>query len=289
MKACYVLLICLVSGLFSGFASVSNPSEAQFIKLGSAKVAAKVMIVSDEKEADLDADKLLDELDLYVATLPIFAEEGHEELTLMKRDGAIFYAEVPTETKESIGNLQCYRDGHFIGGTPILLKQATSVGMQIYMTSDGDIAGAMYDDLDLKKWMATSVIAEYALSFNPFQYAPTDTLMYMKGWQAINDYKTHEVWPKFMAEVTRNDQIPIPDEAKEWLENNLRMFFAYTCILPYKTVAKRYSAVDVDEPPMEAYSFLDSIDYRPEALLKYLTMLPSRYFLKQFLNIRQEG
>ena len=40
---------------------------------------------------------------------------------------------------------------------------------------------------------------------------------------------------------------------------------------------------------MGAYSFLDSIDYSPEVLLKYTTMIPVRYLLEGILAYPEGG
>lgn len=239
-------------------------------------------------ESGVDVDSLLNKIEIYAATLPIFADDESETAVLMDRDGDIYHAEVPTETAENIGGIRIYRDGIFIGGTSVLMKQSMPVGVLIYFSTNGDILSAEFRHMNLKKWADVAIITEYALSCDPFHYnRPEDATLYQQGWQAVSEYMAHEGWPKFL-NMTLQD-CEMPEEAAEWLTNNLKCRFAYQCILPYKLNAMQLAGVEVDEPPMAAYSFLDSIDYRPEVLLKYNTMLPVRYLFEAILAYPEGG
>lgn len=279
-----VLFVCAACRTNTTFANETN--KPPFLHLDTARVAVRAIIFSDENKA-FSEDSVLDRIDIYAATLPVFAKDEDEKFTFMERTGNIYHAEVPTETRENIGAIRLYREGEFIGGTSMLMRQERPTGITMYFSEAGDLRGAEYDYMDLNKWMEVSVISENARSCNPFVYTPSDTSLYHQGWQAVSNYKVSDAWPKQMQSALK--ECPMPEEIADWLTNNIKIYFAYQCILPYKNNAKKLANINVEEPPMGAYSFLDSIDYTPEVLLKYTTMIPVRYLLEGILAYPEGG
>lgn len=145
------------------------------------------------------------------------------------------------------------------------------------MTPYGDLLGAEYDELSTMDWMNIATISQNALSANPFMYVPRDTGLYDKSWKDVIKYQTDSVWPKFLHQSL--DDITLQPEISKWVINNLKKQFATFCILPYVKNAKDLAHKTVSEPPMKAYSFLDSINYSPEIFLKSNLLFPLGRFL----------
>ena len=277
-----IFIIVIISTLIFSI----NSSGHDYVHLGLAKVAVKAIILDDEN-CEVNTDSILDQIDIYAATLPIFAKDEQEKRTLLERDGNIFYADIPTETLENIGGLRVYNDGHFIGGTPILMSQESPMSITIYIDKSGTIQDAHYTFMDMNKWMTTSCISQAALSCNPFMFVPEDISLYQKGWEAVTDYKMTEIWPNFQQNILKD--YTVPEEAADWLLNNLKIRFATQCVLTYTLGAKVLANLDIEEPPMAAYSFLDSINYAPEVLLKNTTMMPVRDLFNAILRYPEGG
>lgn len=284
MKKSSYALFAIISFWHSHIcAQVSIPTD---IHIGSAKVAVHAIITGDE-HIGLNTDSILEQIDIYAATLPIFAKSGQDKLTYMERTGNIFHAEVPTETTENIGSVRVYNDGQFIGGTPVLMSQEFPTSLTIFFSSEGNILGANYSYMDLDKWMNVSSISQSALSCNPFIFIPKNLSLYESGWGDVTYYKTQRIWPEFRDNILKN--YSVPEEASDWLLNNLKIRFATQCILPYTLGAKTLAKLTVEEPPMAAYSFLDSINYEPGVLLKYTTMMPLRDLFNAILRYPEGG
>ncbi|MDE7111470.1 MAG: redoxin domain-containing protein [Muribaculaceae bacterium] len=280
------ILISILVQFIGTLSFIANSKESDYVHLGLAKIGVRAIVLDDEN-CVVNTDSILDQIDIYAVTLPIFAKTEQEKLTLLERDGYIFHAEVPTEILENIGGIRVYNDGHFIGGTPILMSQESPMGITIYIDKSGTIQGVHYPYMDMNKWMTTSSISEAALSCNPFMFVPEDISLYQKGWEAVTDYKMTEIWPKFQQNILKDNTVP--EEAADWLLNNLKIRFATQCVLTYTLGAKILANLDVEEPPMAAYSFLDSINYAPEVLLKNTTMMPVRDLFNAILRYPEGG
>lgn len=280
------ILISILVQFIGTLSFIANSKESDYVHLGLAKIGVRAIVLDDEN-CVVNTDSILDQIDIYAVTLPIFAKTEQEKLTLLERDGYIFHAEVPTEILENIGGIRVYNDGHFIGGTPILMSQESPMGIIIYIDKSGTILGVHYPYMDMNKWMTTSSISEAALSCNPFMFVPEDISLYQKGWEAVTDYKMTEIWPKFQQNILKDNTVP--EEAADWLLNNQKIRFATQCVLTYTLGAKILANLDVEEPPMAAYSFLDSINYAPEVLLKNTTMMPVRDLFNAILRYPEGG
>lgn len=280
------ILINLLVLVIGALSFVAHSKDSNYVNLGKAKVAVRTVFLDDEN-CDINTDSILNQIDIYAATQPIFAKNGQEKLCSFERDGNIFHAEIPTETVENVGAIRIYNNGHFIGGTSMLMSQESPTGITIYFNANGGIQDAQYSYMDLNKWMNISSISEAALSCNPFMFVPEDLSLYKKGWESVTDYKMTEIWQKFQQGILKDHTVP--EEAADWVLNNLRIRFVTQCILTYTLGAKMLANLDIEEPPMAAYSFLDSINYAPDVLLRYTTMMPVRDLFNAILRYPEGG
>ncbi len=88
----------------------------------------------------------------------------------------------------------------------------------------------------MEDWIAIGQTAINADSMNPFSYAPKDKDFYGKSWEAIRKYQIETLFPNFIKGSIGNQAIPA--QAKTWLENYLKIYFASQCIIPYTRVAE---------------------------------------------------
>ena len=104
----------------------------------------------------------------------------------------------------------------------------TVFGKSLILIAEYDGPHGYSGSIEMKEWR----FAENARSCNPFVYTPSDTSLYHQGWQAVSNYKVSDAWPKQMQSALK--ECPMPEEIADWLTNNIKIYFAYQCILPYK-------------------------------------------------------
>ena len=105
-----------------------------------------------------------------------------------------------------------------------------------------------------------------------------------QSWHQVRDYQLNTMLPGQLKSAF--DDRRIPEYAKPWFLNSLKCRFAAIEILPYVKAAERMNGLVVDEPPMEAYTFLNEIDYSSDLLkrLPYTGLKSFIYALLRFPN-----
>lgn len=79
------------------------------------------------------------------------------------------------------------------------------------------------------------------------------------------------------------------DETEDWVINDLKMLFSAYNTLYYSRRAELSNHIKVDEPPLEAYTFLNTIDYSPVMLRQYPYFNPLGDFLLGILRVQAFG
>ena len=222
----------------------------------------------------IDVEEFMKGIEIYVATKSLFDNFGNESRTPMQRIGSIYNVEVPLECIEEVCGIRVFMNSELVGGGQVILNQNSASGIRLFMTTDGRIFDIKYlEGPTLSDWMTLANITQEALLAEPYVFVPEDKSLY-KSWMAVRDDEMKSLWPRFYAKCTSQHQIPA--DMSGWVDNNLKSYFASQCVLPYAINAKEYCGVTVDEPPMGAYSFLDSIDYSADVFLLSDMMLSSR-------------
>lgn len=255
------------------------------VKLGSAKFSV-LMQVFDPAGKTFDetfnVDSLMSKTDIYVGTLSLFDRYGDEKRVLMERDRGVYHAEVPLDCIEEVCGIRVYVNSEFAGGSQVILNQEKVTGVKIAMTTDGQLTGMYYTDgTTLKDWINVAGIMDAAMCMEPSDFTPKNKELY-KSWQTMRDYEAKSLWPGFYEKCT--SEYSIPAKMSGWVTNNLKSFFASRCVLPYVSNAKEFGNLTVTEPPMGAYSFLDSIDYTPDVFLLSNMMFSRRRLLEEILD-----
>lgn len=283
IKNLITLLFLLLA--YSHVTVYANDDESNTIQPGRAKFTLRLNVFSRQGSNsgdNVNVDSLLNIIDIYCATKSVFDTTTVETLIPLNRDRNIFFQEIPVECKEEIAGIRVYNNSEFRGGSLFMLKQDRINSIDLYMTPYGEILGAEYDELKVPDWMNIASVGQNALSANPFMFIPSDTEMYDKSWKNVVKFQTDSVWPKFLSQAT--DYLTISPEISGWINNNVKKQFATFCILPYVKNAEKLAHKTVSEPPMAAYSFLDSIDYSPEIFLKGDLLFPMGWFLSAILD-----
>lgn len=111
------------------------------------------------------------------------------------------------------------------------------------------------------------------------QYRGVPKSLY-SDWRKVREYELDEILPSSFDAI--NDQMGSIDLPR-WFTNSLKIRFASLRYIPYTASAERFHLISVPEPPMEAYNWLDSLDYSPE-MLKHLPFVGIKPFLSTLLR-----
>lgn len=284
MKKTFLFLIALL-GVFlqsNGQKQVDSCND-NAVSLGKINVGVKILVLANPDTGinnAFDVDSLLNEFEIYGATVPIFGNRDTEQMHLLKKERSLFYGEVPVERLQEIGGIRIYKNGEFQGGTQFIFRQGEPAEIALWMSEDGSILSVDYREMDLSKWLNVSEISANSVSANPFMFMPPNEMY--NSWKDVRAYQIDSIWPRYLKESIGTNSVP--EEVADWLMNNLKITFATYCILPYVRNAKEISGIAVEEPPMEAYAFLDSIDYSPDVFLKTNMLISPRNLLQQILK-----
>ena len=148
------------------------------------------------------------------------------------------------------------------------------------MDTDGNVIDTNTSGIGYKDLESIAEISEGSLSRHPSIFMPPKEMY--NSWKDVRAYQIDSIWPRHLKESIGTNSVP--EEVADWLMNNLKITFATYCILPYVRNAKEISGIAVEEPPMEAYAFLDSIDYSPDVFLKTNMLISPRNLLQQILK-----
>lgn len=263
------LYICLLLSI----AIVANAAERDnAIRLGEASVRFRLT------GADTDSASV------WVDTEPIFNDMMDNETHQLIREGDSFTGKIPLETKEAIVGLRFMTPDRTIG-TLLTLRQDVPTDFTIKVDSAYNYIGYESTDPDAMSPMEWSQLTKAFLSFMSYTgcVAPDSTY---RSWHSVRDFELNTQWPSGLKQAL--DEYPLPDDVGDWFINSLKCRFAAVDILPYVKKAERYNKLKVDEPPMEAYTYLDSIDCSP-TLLKYLPLGGLKSFLYALLRFPGGG
>lgn len=254
--------------------------DGNAIKLGTAKLSVYVSVFGNA--TTFNVDSMLNAIQIYGATRSIFSTEDEEQNILLTRDNNIYSGDIPVERLKEIGGIRMYINGHFAGGSHVILDQGNSTNVYMDMSADGTVIDIFANDMGISEWENIAGVAEGAMSLYltaPLFYRSDDELH--RSWRRMQTYRVDSIWPKYLKAAI--GEYTIPAGVNDWMVNNLKTVFASSCILPYTKLAA-FNNIVVEEPPMEAYTFLDSIDYSPDVFLKTNMLISPRAFLAQILN-----
>lgn len=256
--------------MISLLSCANNAPEHNGINVGESELTIHVL----DSEIDLDS------IEAWVHTAPIFNNAfENESYPLSLKDGS-FVGHIPTELKEEVIGISLM-SGEHSSGRILQVRQGINNVYDITIPSDliidwgdkPDFEGLTHDD-----WMKThnsgvALFGSHDLMVPKQKY---------KDWHEVRKFENDTLWPRNLAAAN------LPTDLPEWIENSLRCRFASLVSIPYVKAAER-SGIHVDEPPMESYTFLDSISYSEDVFLKKLPFTGLKSFLYALLRFPEGG
>lgn len=244
-----------LSFFFIMISTITNASvKNNRIKLGNADLSVVIKGASERQ---------LESMAIWVSETPIFALADEEETFRLERNGDIFSGSIPLELKEEIvGLLVEGEDSSF--GTRVILRQDTPLILTVTVNKELRPLSLTSSDPEAPTPIEWDFMANALGRFlsSPYYIVP-DSLY--NDWREVRKYETTSLWPKSLEYALEGETLP--SFAQDWFINSLKCNFASLSSLPYVAKAKRMNNLDVEAPPMESYSFLDSIDYSPAFLM----------------------
>ena len=280
MKKLSLFLAALCALFLWSCGNKQEQPDGNAIKLGTAKLSVNISVFGNATAFNVDS--MLNTIQIYGATKSIFSTEDEEQNILLTRDNNIYSGDIPVERQKEIGGIRIYINGHFAGGSHVILDQENPTIVDMDMSTDGTVTDVFANDMGISDWGNIAGVAQGAISLYltaPLFYQSNDELH--RSWKKMQSYRVDSIWPKYLKEAI--GEYTIPAEANDWMVNNIKTVFASGCILPYTKLAA-FNNIVVEEPPMEAYTFLDSIDYSPDVFLKTNMLISPRSFLTQILD-----
>ncbi len=310
-------IAAILSACVSSSTDSSGPDSTNAVKLGTARVIVNFDVVRNvprgETNSQVDGDplRIINENEVCVATSPLFSnrgDSGQEELNVIKlnREGNRFYGEVPVECLQEIG-IFCLKEerGFLFGGMQIPLNQNDSTILSIQLFEDGQLYSVECQNSQGLSGLDLRVIGEiftqgFLYDLPHMLVSENQQKMYEDSWEEVRKIEMDSILPRYLessiyrCKTLSNDEfyfrgMGIPKTAERWVMNDLKIAFAVDEILPYVHRAKVALGRKVADPPMEAYSFLDSINFTPDLFLMTSTDLPQRYILERILKIPGSG
>lgn len=206
-----------------------------------------------------------DTLDVVVFTMPIFDETDATFYHLNRINKDVYSGKVPLQISKELCGVTL--DGeNFHCGCVAILSQDDPVTITFNFTEQGEYqsiyASNNEDPMEYEKLTDTYV---YYCNYDFYlsKYAP-DSLY--NNWEAVRAHELDVLLPpvKDMFEKT-----VVPESAKPWFMNYMLMAWANFEYLPYTYIANDRKKLNVPTPPMEAWSWLDSLDYSEVMLMHH--------------------
>lgn len=205
----------------------------------------------------------LSQTSIIVETSPLFNDLMDNRSFVMKRDNNVFSLDVPVELEDEIVGLKVESDRSGFGGiVTISQRKPTDIRYTLRSGSDYPVLETdNSDDLSKDQW---GRLNKALLNFYSSEDIVPDSLY--RSWEEVREYENNIMFPKMLHDAFECDSIPqwVPD----WFLNSLKCRFASTQSIPYVKSAEAMNGLTVDEPPMESYSFLNSISYTPDFLMR---------------------
>lgn len=229
-------------------------------------------------------DSLLVNTQVFAVTSPIFSGLMEMESHKLIQKGNSFQGFVPTESPTEMVGFEVVNDKFQFGST-IAVNQNSKTEVVISIDPAGNVAdyhSNSLDSLTIYEWSTLSDI--FANFISDMSYCVPDSAY--QSWLQVRDYQLETMLPGQLNNALDNREIP--KYATHWFLNSLKCRFAAIEILPYVKGAERMNGIVVDEPPMEAYTFLNEIDYSSN-LLKRLPYTGLKSFLYALLRFPNGG
>lgn len=268
MNVLSLLSIIFMTSLLS---SSNNTQSHNCINVGESELTIRV----------LKSDISLDSIEVWVYTAPIFINTfENETYPLILKDGC-FTGKIPTEMKEEVIGLS-FNTAEKSYGRELQVRQGVNNIYEISIDPNFEIDWGEkpdFEGLTSDDWIKihnsnTAIFSSHDLAIPKQKYA---------DWRDVRNFEVDTLWPRNLAATKLSPGLPV------WVENSLRCRFAAMVSIPYTKAAENIYGMEVAEPPMESYTFLDSISYTEDTFLKKSLYTGLKSFLYALLRFPEGG
>lgn len=270
---CYLRFITFVIVFTSCIRAYSSERE-KIIKFGLAEVTLRVEGVPIHGGH------------AFVETCPIFSGINETVSTPLEQTSeGMFYGTVQLEQAEEIVGI-IFEDENINIGFMAEVSQTNPTVLTLTLSSDGQFENLQTNQTDkLSPIELTTQLSRAWWAFlenAKYKVAP-DSLY--ADWHKVREYELEIILPGSFAAIEEEvGTIEMPT----WFINSLKMRFASLNYTPYTAIAERENAMSVQEPPLEAYCWLDSLDYSAE-MLKHLPYVGLKPFMSTLIRFPGGG
>ncbi|MDE7451723.1 MAG: hypothetical protein K2M52_00140 [Paramuribaculum sp.] len=266
MKNIFTLAVIIYVSLFAS----ANNNDANGIRVGQCDIKIRVV----------HSDFPLDSVEAWVQTSPIFSGLFENETFHLSLQDSSFVGQIPTETINEIVGVT-FQSGEKGTGRLFAVKQDTENVFDVNISRDfvfdwgttPDSEGLTVDD-----WFN---ISSGVINFYSFHNLETPIEKYL-DWRSVREYENDTLWQKNLEVAGLLPAYP------SWIENSLRCRFASNVTMPYVKRAEIVMGIEVEEPPMESYSFLNTISY-DDSFLKRVPVTGLKSYLYALLRFPDGG
>ncbi|MCM1519931.1 MAG: hypothetical protein NC098_04020 [Lachnoclostridium sp.] len=216
-------------------------------------------------------------LSVFVETCPVFAGLGENKaFKLSESSDSVFTGKVTLEQEEEIVGITIYDSANEFG-FPTVISQGENNNIVVKLDDNGQIVDVISDHTG----KGESPVELSSLSGTFWQFVETDKYITVpdslyNDWHKVRDYEINVMLKKDLASIQAEN---LPD----WFINSLLMRFASLNYTPYTAIAQRQNSMTVEEPPVEAYSWLSTIDDSP-MMLKHLPSVGLKPYFSTILR-----
>lgn len=260
-------ILALAFICFSLFVSANSDNG---IRVGQCDIKIRVV----------HSDYPLDSIQAWVQTSPIFSNFFDNQNFHLELQDSSFVGRIPTETINEIIGVT-FQSGDKGTGRLLAVKQDTENIFDVNISRDfmfdwGSVPD--YEGLTAEDWFN---ISSGVINFYSFHDNETPTEKY-RDWRIVREYENDTLWQKNLEVAGLLPSYP------SWIENSLRCRFASMVTMPYVKRAENEMGIEVEEPPMESYSFLNTISY-DDSFLKRVPVTGLKSYLYALLRFPDGG
>lgn len=281
----YKLRHTLVSAIFIALCATALAASPTTPRIKAGKATLSINF-------EANSTTIPDKLQVAVMVPSLFDSPFECETMALPRDSNSFSADIMLDTEECLVGLIVGTDDQRYSVGMVELSQNKSLIMNGTFNPDGTVTYQMSDTdgfngspLDASPDNQGLILSDILMRFAAYrpgdsENEPVISASDFKSWQQAK-LKLDTLYT-VQREYALNGR-PIPPAASQWLDNNLRYFYAGNWMLNYVARAKRNWNTIVETPPLEYFAFLNEIDYGPEIL--HLTPVFGPYhFLTKILT-----
>ncbi len=247
----------------------------------------RVKIGEIELTVELDSAYLNDfaNASVYVVLPQVFSNFGDDDVQYLKKvEGkpGSYAGKIRTDVTSKFGVVVVDKNGYLLTAR-LALRQGKPLNLKMSPKNDPELP-IEYKGVDEEDIVDINDGKPFLYTSHPmYQTTPLVPGTEYPGWNALVDYQQNTLWPSMVEAASKSCDI------KPWVLNSMKMLFSSGWLLQHKETVKKFYKVEGEEPPVEAYTFLNEIDYSDIMLMQTPSYNMLRSFLNRFLALESFG